>query len=79
MDCSEDFHAYILLPKDMTPEEFKGINQQVIYNWYGSKFDAAKGAFYYKFKLREMVRIYSKKLDLNYLEDLQRLYLSKIK
>jgi len=79
MDCSEDYHAYILLPKYMTSEEFNEYNQQVIYNWFGSKFDSAKGAFYYKFKLREMVRIYSKKLDLNYLEDLQKLYLSKIK
>ncbi len=78
-DASEDYHSYILLPRKLSQEEFNEITRQVKYNASLSSFDAASGCFFLKRKLREMVRIYTKKDDLEYLKELQTLYLSKIK
>jgi len=50
----------------------------VKYNWELTGFDAASGCFFIKGKLKEMVRIYSKNLTIEYLEALRKLYLSKI-
>ena len=79
LDKREDFHGYIELPKKLSWDEFKELSLSVKYNWDGSKFDAAKGAFYYQGKLHEFVRIYSNKIDSEYLQDLRKLYYEKLK
>ena len=51
----------------------------VKYNWLGHEYDAAAGSFYKDGKLYEVVRILSNKLDKNYLTDIRKLYLEKIR
>ncbi|HKJ41918.1 MAG TPA: hypothetical protein VKA27_07470 [Sunxiuqinia sp.] len=79
MDKKEKYHAYIELPHYLEWEKFNELGNRVKYNWTGSKFDAAVGAFYYEGKLHEFVRIYSKKLSLEYLQDLKKLFYAKLK
>lgn len=79
LDTRETFHAYLEIPKHFEWEEFNCLTDKVKYNWDESKFDAAEGAFHYKGQLHEFVRIYSNKLSLNYLQQLRKLYLQKIK
>ena len=78
IDTSEDYHAYLLLPNKLTQKEFEETTLKVKYNWDSTGFDAA-GCFFIRGKLKEMVRIYSKNLTIEYLEALRKLYLSKIK
>jgi hypothetical protein len=78
IDLKEDFHGYILIPRYLTWKQFEKITKQVRYNWFGSKFDAAYGSFYYETRLYEFVRIYSNKLDTDYLQDIRSLYLEKL-
>lgn len=79
LDNKEDYHAYLELPKEHSWKEFNELTDRVKYNWEESKFDAAMGAFYYQNRLHDFVRIYSNKLDLEYLKCLRKLYLEKIK
>lgn len=79
LDKREENHAYIKIPFDLTWSEFESLTQKVKYNWVGSKFDAAKGAFYHEGTLHEVVRIYSDKIGLTYLQDLRNLYIEKMK
>jgi hypothetical protein len=79
LDAKENFFGYIEIPKFLTWKEFYNVTTQVRYNWEGSEFDAAYGSFYYEGRLREMIRIYSHKLNEKYLADLRSLYVEKIK
>lgn len=79
MDNKEENHAYITLPKELAWDDFNALSNRVKYNWEGSKFDAAVGAFMHNGKLNEFVRIYSSKLSPDYLKDLKALYLEKMK
>lgn len=79
LDKKERFHAYVELPEYMEWEVFNDLSNRVKYNWEGSKFDAAVGAFYHQGRLREFVRIYSNKLSLDYLEQIKKLYYEKMK
>ena len=79
IDTSEDYHAYLLLPYKLTQKEFEETTLKVKYNWESTGFDSASGCFFIRGKLKEMVRIYSKNLTIEYLEALRKLYLSKIK
>jgi len=79
LDKREKNHAYFEIPRYMSWEEFESVNNKVKYNWTESKFDAAKAAFYYDGELHEIIRIYSDKLDLEYLKALKKLYVEKIK
>ena len=79
LDTSEDFHAYLILPCHLAPEAFNSVKLKVEYNWDLTGFDAAVGCFFIGGKLKEMVRIYSKDLSLEYLGKLRDLYLSKVK
>ena len=79
LDKKEDFHAYIELPAFLQWEDFNDLTNRVKYNWQESKFDAAAGAFYHQGRLHEFVRIYSNKLDLEYLQQLKKLYFEKMK
>ncbi len=79
LDMREDFHGYIELPKKLSWDEFTELTLSVKYNWEGSKFDAASGAFYYQGKLHDFVRIYSSKVSIGYLKELRELYFEKLK
>ena len=77
-DTSEEYHAYLLLPRKLSQQEFEETTLKVKYNWESTGFDAAAGCFFIRGKLKEMVRIYSKNLTIEYLKNLRELYLSKI-
>jgi hypothetical protein len=79
LDQREKYHAYLQIPRHLDWKEFDDITNKVKYNWVESKFDAAKGAFYYEGKLHEVVRIYSEKIGPEYLKELLKLYIDKVK
>ncbi len=79
MDNKEENHAYIVLPCEIAWDDFNALTNRVKYNWDGSKFDAAVGAFMHNGSLHEFVRIYSNKLSLEYLQGLKKLYYEKMK
>jgi hypothetical protein len=79
LDKREKHHAYIKIPRHLSWDEFESITNKVKFNWVESKFDAAKGSFYYDGELHEVVRIYSEKIGLEYLQELRKLYLEKMK
>jgi len=79
LDTSEDYHAYLVLPFRLPQKEFEETTLKVKYNWESTGFDAVAGCFFIRGKLKEMVRIYSKNLTIEYLEELRKLYLLKMK
>ncbi|HAQ21521.1 MAG TPA: hypothetical protein DCR40_20170 [Prolixibacteraceae bacterium] len=78
-DSREKNHAYFEIPRHLKWEEFESITKKVKYNWVESKFDAALASFYYDGELHEVIRIYSDKIGLEYLIELHKLYLEKMK
>ncbi len=79
LDKREKYHAYLKIPRHLSWTEFQNITNKVKYNWVESKFDAAKASFYYEGELHEVVRIYSDKIGPEYLQELRKLYLEKMK
>ena len=79
LDTTEDYHAYLVLPRRLSQKEFEETTLKVKYNWESTGFDAASGCFFIGGKLKEMVRIYSKNLTIDYLDELRNLYWSKMK
>ena len=79
IDTTEDYHAYLVLPHKLRQQEFDETTLKVKYNWESTGFDAAAGCFFIRGKLKEMVRIYSKNLTTEYLAELRKLYLLKMK
>ncbi|MDA3878834.1 MAG: hypothetical protein PF436_00460 [Prolixibacteraceae bacterium] len=79
IDRCEKNHAYIEIPRMMPFDQLIEVTQKVRNNWFESRFDAAMGYFLTTQKVFEIVRIYSDKLDIKYLEGLKQLYLQKIK
>ena len=71
--------AYIAIPKYLDWQTFIKVTMDVKYNWDGPEFDAATGSFYHNGSLHEVVRIRSNKNSVEYLTELRKLYLSKIK
>jgi len=79
LDKREKNHAYLQIPNYLNWDEFEAVTNKVKYNWVESKFDAAKASFYHEGQLHEVVRIYSKKIGPEYLKELHKLYLDKMK
>lgn len=79
LDKREKNHAYLEIPRHLSWEEFEALTNKVKYNWVEGKFDAAMGAFYYKDEFHDLIRIYSNKIGPEYLQELQKLYLDKMK
>ncbi len=71
--------GYIEIPKYLKPAAFVKVNMDVKYNWDGHEFDAASGSFFKKGKLFEFVRIFSNKIDADYLIKIRNLFLEKIR
>ncbi|MBN2637145.1 MAG: hypothetical protein JXR61_12815 [Prolixibacteraceae bacterium] len=79
LNSDDHTFAYIELPKYLHHEAFLKVTMDVKYNWEGHEFDAARASFYSNGKLYEVVRIRSNKMDLEYLESIQKLYAEKIR
>lgn len=79
LDRREKNHAYIKIPQYLNWDQFDTVSNKVKYNWVESKFDAAKAVFYHEGELHEVVRIYSNKIGPEYLKELRKLYLDKMK
>lgn len=79
LDKREKHHAYFEIPQYLEWEEFVELTNKVKYNWVESKFDAAKASFYYDGQLHEVIRIYSDKICPEYLIELRKMYLDRMK
>ncbi|MFW5831337.1 MAG: hypothetical protein ACOCVA_03750 [Prolixibacteraceae bacterium] len=79
VDITEPSFGYIEIPKYLHYEAFKKVSMDVKYNWMGHEYDAASGSFYKDGKLYELVRIFSNKIDQDYLTEIRKLYLQKIR
>lgn len=78
LDACEENHAYIQIPKTLNFTEFSELTRRVRNNWLEFKFDAALGYYLTENEVFEMVRIYSKRLDVSDLKGIQKLYLQKL-
>ncbi len=78
-EWQDDNFGYIELPKYLKPAAFNKVTMDVKYNWLGHEFDAASGSFFHEGKLVEFVRIYSNKMDVDYLSGLRNLFIEKIR
>jgi hypothetical protein len=78
-DNNEKHHYYIEVPKALSFDDFFEVTQKVKNNWIGHKFDAALGAYLYRSKVCEMVRIYSEMISLKDLKEIQKLFHHKMK
>ncbi len=79
VDTYETNFGYIEIPKYLHREAFVKVSMDVKYNWLGHEYDAAAGSFYKDGKLYEVVRILSNKIDADYLTQIRKLYLEKIR
>jgi hypothetical protein len=79
LDACEENHAYIEIPRHLDFEEFTRITHIVKNNWFENKFDAALGYYLLEERVIDFIRVYSKQQDLQYLLDIRKLYLDKIK
>ncbi|MCU4174982.1 hypothetical protein [Carboxylicivirga sp. N1Y90] len=78
-DLDEKDHGYFTIPKRLTWKHFEDITQKVKHNWDHSTFDAALGHIHEGFGVIDMVRIYNPNVNRNYLIDVRKLYLDRIK
>ncbi|MCL3782316.1 hypothetical protein EMN47_18175 [Prolixibacteraceae bacterium JC049] len=79
IDKGEAFHGYFEIPGKLKWKAFEQVTTNVRYNWEGSQFDAAIGTIYKDSELKDVVRIYSPKIDEAYLAGLKGKYLERIK
>lgn len=77
-DKGEAFHGYFEIPRKLKWKKFEEVTTSVRYNWEKSQFDAAVGTIYHKSKLRDVIRIYSPKIDNEYLVALKAKYLERL-
>lgn len=79
LNDDDNTFAYIEIPKYLHQEAFVKVSMDVKYNWDGHEFDAARASFYSHGKLYEVVRIRSDQMDLEYLSEIRKLYIEKIR
>ena len=79
VSVEEPSFGYVEIPKYLRSDIFSKVSMDVKYNWEGSEFDAARGSFYNEGKLYEVVRIRSNKIDVEYLSEIRKLYIEKIR
>ncbi len=78
-DLDEKDHGYFTIPHKLTWKYFEDITQKVRHNWDYSNFDAAIGHIHQNFGIRDMIRVYNPSIDRNYLLDIRKVYLDRIK
>ena len=79
INAEDSTFAYIEIPKYLHQAAFKKVSMDVKYNWDGHEFDAASASFYNEGKLYEVVRIRSDQMDVDYLEQIKKLFIAKIR
>jgi hypothetical protein len=79
LNSDDNTFAYVEIPKYLNQEAFLKVSMNVKYNWDGHEFDAARASFYTNGKLYEAVRIRSNQMGLDYLSDIRKLYIEKIR
>ena len=78
LDHSEKEFLYFYLPKYLDWEMFEKATKNVKYNWDKSQFDAALGFVFKDSKVKDMVRIYHEKVDIDFMKSLKDLYCKEI-
>lgn len=78
-DTIEKDHGYFLIPGQLTWKHFEDITRKVKFNWEKPFFDAAIGHFHVKFGVQDMIRIYYPEMSLEYLREVRKKYLERIK
>jgi hypothetical protein len=78
-DVTEKDHGYFLIPKQLTWKHFEDITRKVKFNWEKPFFDAAIGHFHVKFGVQDMIRIYYPEMSEDYLIEVRKKYLERIK
>ncbi|WP_430810143.1 MULTISPECIES: hypothetical protein [unclassified Carboxylicivirga] len=78
-DMDELDHGYFAIPDKLPWKYFEDLTRRVKNNWDYSAFDAAIGHFHQSFGIVDMVRIYNPNIDREYLMDVRKLYLERIK
>lgn len=69
--------GYFSVPENIPYQMFQDIVKQVKNNWNGRSFDAAKGAFFKRSGIQEIIRIYSNRINENMLIDLKFAFISE--
>ncbi len=78
-DVIEKDHGYFLIPDQLRYKHFEDITRKVKFNWDKPFFDAAIGHFHIKFGIQDMIRIYYPEMSLDYLREVRKKYLDRIK
>nr|WP_321408929.1 hypothetical protein [uncultured Carboxylicivirga sp.] len=78
-DLDEKDHGYFTIPYKLTWKLFEDITRKAKHNWDHSVFDAAIGHIHADFGIRDIIRIYNPNIDRNYLLEIRKIYLDRIK
>lgn len=78
-DVTEKDHGYFTIPKKLNWKYFEDITKKVKFNWEQNAFDAAIGHFHVNYGIQDMIRIYNPQMNLEYLMDVRKMYLDRIK
>ncbi len=78
-DMTEKDHGYFIISKQLTWKYFADLTKKVKYNWEQSMFDAAIGHLHVNFGIQDMIRIYNPKMELEYLMNVRKMYLDRLK
>lgn len=73
LDKNSSTHAYFEFPYTHW-DQFKELTQKVKFNWSKSNFDSAIAAFFYEYEVVDLIRIYSKALDIEYIKECIKTY-----
>lgn len=74
----EDNVFYIEVPRYMSWEEFKRLTFEVKHNMLDRNYDIAKGIFYTKGEITEMLRIVKPKATVDFLKTIQQKYIERL-
>lgn len=78
-DQIEKDHGYFAIPEKLTWKHFENITRQVKFNWERPFFDAAIGHFHFGFGIQDMIRIYYPDINEEYLTEVRKKYMERIK
>jgi hypothetical protein len=70
LDMKQDFTGFFRIPDQLSWVRFEALTHQVKNNWTDRDFDAALASAYINHEIHDLVRIYSKELNLSLLRDL---------
>ncbi|MDG5800732.1 hypothetical protein QA597_10215 [Marinilabiliaceae bacterium ANBcel2] len=79
IDLTEKDHGYFTIPIQLSWKYFEDLTHKIKCNWERSVFDAAIGHFHVNFGIQDMIRIYNKDLNLEYLMAVRKMYYDRLK